>query len=375
MSLRSTLAILWSAKWEVLAALVCCALLGEAWTRAPFVTPRLEYQVDRDLDGRLRPGQRGFMWMGNMSLRSPPITLNSEGHRGRETDWDAPVILTLGGSDTFGSGVADGETWAALLEAKIRQVSGLEAVQVVNAAHPGHGPAHQLVTLRRILQEHSPEGIIAGVALGMWNMQAPREDDKDPLVEKARFRERVRGYTRFLPLVVTKAELQASGIKKAWVPAFLRPRSATDGRANPELGRRLWERNRRNWEEMLDLARSRGIPLIFHVDNLQARDNMQTVVLGLERLCAAGGCSVLRLGPEVLSLDPTLPPDVLPEEFRQRYTLRLDGHGNAAQHLAIATATWRYLESSSFLARLLKGDRRLPTTGGETARRAVQPPE
>lgn len=371
MSLRGTFAILWSARWEVLATLVCCALLGEAWTRAPFVTPRVEYEVDRDLDGRLRPEQRGFMWMGNMSLRSPPITLNSDGHRGEETDWGAPVVLTLGGSDSFGSGVTDEETWAAVLERKIREVSGLEAAEVVNAAHPGHGPAHHVVTLRRVLDTHAPQAIIVRVALGMWNMQTPREEDKDGLVERTRARQALRTYTRFLPLVVTKAELQIPGLRTLWVPAFLRPRRAPDRLSRSELGQRLWERNRPHWEEMVGMARSRQIPLVFCVANLEGRDNMLQVANGLEGLCAQGGCDVLHLGPDILDLNPRLPPAIRAEEFRQRYTLRLDWHGNAKQHQAIAAATWEHLNATGLLARLLEeGGRPLPDR--QTAARSSQ---
>src|ERR1051326_3137315 len=77
---------------------VALLLTGEVILRLP-IGRALEYQPDQDLGAVLRPNQRAGSWMGEMTYLSPPITLNADGHRGPETDWPQPALLTLGDSE------------------------------------------------------------------------------------------------------------------------------------------------------------------------------------------------------------------------------------------------------------------------------------
>jgi hypothetical protein len=84
--LRVVIALGQATWWQLLLAVTLVFALGETYMRLPFVAQQLEYQPDLELGGRLASDQRGFIWLANMSLKSPTITLNHDGHRGRDTD-------------------------------------------------------------------------------------------------------------------------------------------------------------------------------------------------------------------------------------------------------------------------------------------------
>src|SRR5260370_945761 len=112
-------------------------VLGEVYLRLPFIPQRLESMPDEELGGIVAPSQRGYDWLGNFSVQSVPITVNSDGHRGRDTDWSGPVLLAVGDSQGWGTGVADDEVYTAVLETWLREQPGQSEVQVVNASGPG----------------------------------------------------------------------------------------------------------------------------------------------------------------------------------------------------------------------------------------------
>ena len=89
--LRAVIALGRATWWPLLLTVTLVFILGEAYMRLPFVARQLEYGPDREFGGRLAPDQRGFVWLASMSLASPTITLNHDGHRGRDTDWSKPV--------------------------------------------------------------------------------------------------------------------------------------------------------------------------------------------------------------------------------------------------------------------------------------------
>lgn len=58
-----------------------------------------------------------------------------------DPDWRAKNhcrIFALGESSTFGLGLSEENTWPALLEKKLREAWGTDAVDVINAGNPGH---------------------------------------------------------------------------------------------------------------------------------------------------------------------------------------------------------------------------------------------
>jgi hypothetical protein len=348
LSLRTAFRYLWSIKWEVALSIFIALLIGETWVRIHLVAPRLEYQIDRELNGRLAPNQRGTMMLGSPS---PPITLNSEGFRGGEIDWNKTIIIALGGSQTFGSGVADNQTSSFFLENMIVSQQGMENFQVVNAAHPGHGPTHHLVILNRIINKTTPSLIIARVDIGMRNFKVPKESEKNALVEATKVRHHVRKITKFLPLVITRVQRQLNSIKKSFIPNFINVSSST-GKVDRSKAKFMWEENRDCWEEMANLAQSRQIPLVFSVTNLMGNEAVFFIKQKLEELCETNKeCYLMYLGPEVIGLE-NVPKEFQKQEYRNKYTLGYDPHGNSFQTKRVANATMKYIESSGLLVRI-----------------------
>src|SRR5437773_5517898 len=81
------------ARQQILLTVVLVLLMGEVYMRLPFIPQRLEYEPDIELGVKLGANQVGYLWMADMSMPSPCMTINNEGHRGEETDWSKPVIL------------------------------------------------------------------------------------------------------------------------------------------------------------------------------------------------------------------------------------------------------------------------------------------
>src|SRR5262245_20239427 len=115
---------------------LCLAAAEIALRSAPY--QEIDFDADPELYWKMVPSQTGFMWMAGGTVRSPPARIDSLGLRGSEIAEKSAGrtrILTLGDSYTFGSGVADDETFSAVLEKEL----GPERVEVVNAGVPGYG--------------------------------------------------------------------------------------------------------------------------------------------------------------------------------------------------------------------------------------------
>src|SRR5262249_25487073 len=146
-------------KGEILAIVVLVVVAGEVYLRLP-IGRQLEYQPDEELVSILAPAQQ--------SLRE---TVNRDGHRGKDTDWSAPVILAVGDSQGWGAGVSDDEVWTARLEQLLRRDSAYAAFQVVNASHPGHGPFHHYMRARRVLKKHPIDLLLVRVSIEDWSFR------------------------------------------------------------------------------------------------------------------------------------------------------------------------------------------------------------
>src|SRR5260370_17024942 len=114
-------------------------VLGEVYLRLPFIPQRLESMPDEELGGIVAPSQRGYDLLGNFSVQSAPITVNSDGHRGRDTDWSGPVLLAVGDSQGWGTGVADDEVYPAVLETWLLGQPGQGCGQRAHASGTGFG--------------------------------------------------------------------------------------------------------------------------------------------------------------------------------------------------------------------------------------------
>jgi lysophospholipase L1-like esterase len=156
---------------NLLLLLLGCALalaLAELFVRLfdPVAEPRRHfrpgiYAEDPELGWALLPNYRGV----HVEHRHvAPTTTNALGFRGPE--WDAARrraalrILVLGDSCTFGKGVADGESYPARLEARLRE-RGLD-VAVFNAGIPGHDPRQYAIVLERLALVVRPHVVVLG---------------------------------------------------------------------------------------------------------------------------------------------------------------------------------------------------------------------
>ncbi len=130
---------------------------GMEWMAARFVWNQLDAQYREAPPGALRAvyiGDYDYWWRGRPDLEAvrvpfldPPgyerawleepfyVTSDPAGLRATpDAPADAPRVLALGDSTTFGYGAADGETWPARLAEQLPDVS----VRVDNAGVPGH---------------------------------------------------------------------------------------------------------------------------------------------------------------------------------------------------------------------------------------------
>jgi len=315
-------------------------LLGEIQTRVPFVPHRLEYLPDRDITGLLQPNQIGFEWLANQSRRSALASVNSEGHRGSETDWSRPVMLALGSSEAFGMGVRDDEVWTSVLEDELRRRG--HDWEVVNGAGLGFGAYHQAAVLERILRQHSPRGIVVSLSIGERYFEPIPEEFRDADHAASLRRQKIRRVTKFLPFLFTKAMAQERSIRRALRPSFsMTPPSPTYPQA-ASYGDAMAARDHVYWEAMIRAAEERNIFIFFVVRDPWAYDSSAVLFDTLTSLCEEyEGAYAMRMGPEAFGME-----DVTPERrdthYERTFTLVVDPHANAAQHALIGgtVADW-----------------------------------
>jgi lysophospholipase L1-like esterase len=135
--------------------------------RLIFPAPRLrkEPQVQIALDARMgyrtKPDQKAFEM-------DAPVSINTFGFRGPEFASDREPgslrVLGLGNSITFGSGLADHETYLARLEERMRAEQPDRRVEVLNAAMEGFTIRQYLPFLERVLPKVKPDVVILGAA-------------------------------------------------------------------------------------------------------------------------------------------------------------------------------------------------------------------
>jgi hypothetical protein len=322
--------------------------LCELYVRLPFIPQRLEYQIDQELIAKLKPNQRGFMWMGNMSYKSPVIMINRDGHRGEETDWSKPVILAVGNSEAFGSGVSDDQVWTAVLELSLNQVSMDKDIQVVNAAHPGHGPYHQYITARRVLVKHKVETLIVRVDFADRYFRYIEPGKREKMLRNAQFRSILREYSKGIPFIFNKISAQLPAIRSA---VKIRPPWMIKGQAAKveESGRKMWNENKAWWSAISKLADEYKIPTIFWVYDLRGLKESAFLEQALREIAKQNNhTAVIRLGPEYFGIEPEASDEERASKIRE-LTFERDPHANPRQHELIGLALSHYLKEMQWL--------------------------
>lgn len=144
-----------------LTTLVICGLvvlgLGELLVRfvAPVSSLSPRYAYSREYGIALfpsttmvhtRPGYYRYVYSVDASgFRAPPF----------EEDSDAPVVLCLGDSFTFGQGVNDGEEWVACLRDRLG-----DTARVANRGVPGWGIGQQIRMYEAFRAEHDVDVVV-----------------------------------------------------------------------------------------------------------------------------------------------------------------------------------------------------------------------
>jgi hypothetical protein len=327
-----TTVLRWIARrWtDLLIVVVAATLLGEVYLRS-YVGRQHEYGPDPELGARFRPGQEAFRGR-----------VNADGHRGPDTDWSRPLLVGLGDSQAFGSGVPDEAVWTSRLTELLHE-------PVVNAAHPGFGPFQQSVELRRTLErgQDAVRGILVRVSIEDRNFTPPAPEALPAIQADTEARGRLRAWTRVVPFVVTKVGQQWPAIASTlqWTStAATRP-------LDEKVGERMWTEHGRWWLDMADQADRAGVPVLFFIhDPTNLPSNKLLEQRLREALIDRPGATVVRLDSKAWGLRPGT-TDQLWQQYHDRYTLQHDHHGNAAHHERVAQVLYGVLQKPDAGAR------------------------
>lgn len=146
---------------------------GEIVCRLFFPDTHLRYKTDPEALYYFEPNQTGDLLLSN-GLFSPPMHINRFGFRGGELNGSDDVILLLGDSFTFGSGVRDEETFAA----RLNQWVGKD-LSVVNGGQPGYGVFQMAATLKRVEEILRPKLVVVVLWEGDLLRQPPSASERE----------------------------------------------------------------------------------------------------------------------------------------------------------------------------------------------------
>ena len=104
-------------------------------------------------------------WRNAPSLRLPDLTTNADGWRAshefvRAKPAGVRRLVFVGDSYTFGFGLRDAESFAALAQERLGP-----AWEVLNFAVPGYGTDQQLLSYERVAREYEPDAVVLGFFL------------------------------------------------------------------------------------------------------------------------------------------------------------------------------------------------------------------
>ncbi|MCH1571211.1 MAG: hypothetical protein L7S64_07680, partial [Longimicrobiales bacterium] len=307
---------IWNRKLMLALTGVFLLLIGEGWMRAPFLTPRLEYEADKELGGRLRPVQTGYIWLAKQSLQSPPVSIDGDGLRGDGVDWDRPAVICVGDSDGAGMGVRDDEVWTHIVQMSLKGTD-LD-VQVVNACHPGHGPYHHAIRLERLLQKQNPRAVGGRVTMNDRGFAPLTEVQQEHRLAASERSRKIRSMTKFAPYLVNKLLAQIPSMKQGLKPWWLfsaKPR--VRGIDVKEAATRFWDRDAVYWQKMIDLRGDANWPILFLLHAPYERESDLELERLLRELITTGPdlhLLVLRPGDFGLDADDSL--SARKEQFR-----------------------------------------------------------
>lgn len=162
--------------------------------------PSLFWRLKPDMNKHLHPDTIDYTTTNSDGFRGPPFPLQKPSGRFR--------IICIGDSSTFGDGVRDSETFAAVTETLLKQRGDQRPLDVINAGIPGY-TSHQV---RKFLQMEllalSPDMVVVMVGA---NDMVPAKDhieDKnriqanDRILQTRSFFGRLKTYQALMALVL-----------------------------------------------------------------------------------------------------------------------------------------------------------------------------
>jgi lysophospholipase L1-like esterase len=173
------------------ASLLAAALAAEVVLRGfidlPLVRiePEVRYDPHPSRRFTLRPSQDAYTYGARASVGSDGFRVSGAAAVGEATQ--APLIVALGDSFTFGLGVEDQETWPARLEAELEQALGSD-IRVLNAGTISYGVFQEMdLLLERALSEQPVVVVHALYWNDFMNAAPPRPLDPPAVTEDGYF--------------------------------------------------------------------------------------------------------------------------------------------------------------------------------------------
>jgi hypothetical protein len=154
-------------------ALVCVGVIaalviGEVGLRWAGLAKPAFYTYDRYRGWALRPGVSGW----DTKEGDAYVQINGEGFRGPETPFAKPPgtirIAVLGDSFAEAQQVAEDKTFSAVMQRKLADCPALQGhkVEVLNFGVNGYGTAQELMTLRYLAWQFSPDIVVLAIFTG-----------------------------------------------------------------------------------------------------------------------------------------------------------------------------------------------------------------
>lgn len=297
----------------VLASLTFALLVAEVVVRIvdPVRPPdRVEFEVDREAYWRVR---------ANQSDDRPPATnVNAQGFRGLsdvgEKLPERTRVFVLGDSYTWGSGVADEQTYSAQLEALSKG-----HLEVINGGTPGWGVFQFQVRLERRIDELDPDVVVVLVnTADILRQPYASKEEEEAFLRRSTLRNAIRRTSKLVTVtyrLFDRLRLQMQNRQVANAYAMDRT-----GGVRPEVFERLVISDVRRLMQMARLAEQHGAKFVL-VAWPQQTPNTPSFLTAMQSFAISQDVSYIDLSTALAKYpiaDYTLPNDHHPSELGHR---------------------------------------------------------
>lgn len=317
----------------------------------PPALPRPRGQVVREVEDPLVqfvPLPNSAMWLhyregADEPVRVVEMNVNAHGFRGPEVERDKPEdvlrIACLGDSHTFGSGVADDETWPAHLQRRLETRFPERRIEVLNCGVNGYDTLQEEHWLREGVLAFEPDLVLLQYYVNdaaLLNPDGSRQKVRDFVLDLTQPRREdwimsLREHSKFVDLVFDGM------YRRRGLEVYSELRSRPYREDGPG-----WRAVRESLVRMRDLLAERGIDfgfalypfLVRHGDEMTSHEAFEVV-----------SEFALEHGIDTLDAEPAFDGLDLGELRISMY----DYHGNARAHELFARAVAEWLEGRGSL--------------------------